>query len=99
MFIILLTFSRNKSMAGQFMAEHNRWVKRGIADGLFLLAGSLQPGLGGAILAQATDRETLGQYLAEDPFIREDIVDADVLTVAPSMADERLHFLLTATTT
>ena len=51
MFMVLLKFSGNKGQAGQFMAGHKDWLERGFADGVFLLAGSLQPGLGGGIVA------------------------------------------------
>lgn len=45
MFIVILKFSDNKRQAGEFMEGHNGWIKRGFDDGVFLLAGSLQPGL------------------------------------------------------
>ena len=51
MFIVLLKFSANKSEASRFMEGHKQWVKRGFDDGVFLLAGSLEPGLGGGIVA------------------------------------------------
>src|SRR2546427_12966885 len=52
MFIVLLKFSDNKASASQFMEGHNAWLKRGFDNGVFLLAGSLQPKRGGGILAQ-----------------------------------------------
>lgn len=51
MFIVLLKFSDNKSQASQFMEGHQQWIKRGFDDGVFLLAGSLQPNLGGGVVA------------------------------------------------
>ena len=44
MFIVLLRFSQNKAQAAAFMDGHNEWLRQGFADGVFLLAGSLQPG-------------------------------------------------------
>ena len=61
MFIVLLKFSRNKARAGQFMDGHKEWIKRGFDDGVFLLAGSLQPNLGGAIAA-AFSRPNVSAY-------------------------------------
>ena len=46
MFVVLLKFSDNKGQAGQFMEGHKEWLKRGFDDGVFLLAGSLQPNSG-----------------------------------------------------
>ncbi len=94
MFIVTLRFSGNKSQAGQFMAGHNDWIKRGFDDGVFLLTGSLQPNLGGAIMAHNTSLSDLQSRVNEDPFVAEDIVTADILEITPSKADERLKFLL-----
>lgn len=52
MFIVFLRFSDSKSQAGEFMEGHNAWIKSGFDDGVFLVAGSLQPGAGGGIVAQ-----------------------------------------------
>ena len=59
MFIVLLKFSSNKSRASQFMAGHKEWLERGFDDGVFLLAGSLQPNLGGGIVAHGTSLSDL----------------------------------------
>jgi uncharacterized protein YciI len=93
MFIILLKFSDNKSKASQFMADHNQWIKRGFDDGVFLLTGSLQPGLGGGIVAHNTSLSDLQDRVARDPFVANDIVRAEILEITPSKTDERLNFL------
>ena len=49
MYIVFLRFADNKARAGEFMDGHNAWLRQGFADGVFLLAGSLQPGLGGGM--------------------------------------------------
>lgn len=54
MFIVLLRFSGDRGKAGQFIEGHREWIKRGFDDGVFLLAGSLQPNLGGGIVAHNT---------------------------------------------
>ncbi len=33
------------------MEGHNEWIKQGFEDGVFLLAGSLQPNPGGSVNA------------------------------------------------
>lgn len=93
MFVVLLKFSTNKAKAAQFMEGHNAWLRQGFADGVFLLAGSIKPGLGGAILAHGEPAEALRQRLNADPFVIEDVVRAEVLEIAPSKADQRLNFL------
>ncbi|HEX7025768.1 MAG TPA: hypothetical protein VF268_00860 [Gammaproteobacteria bacterium] len=94
MFIVLLRFSGNRSQAGQFMEGHKEWLKRGFDDGVFLLAGSLQPGLGGAVVAHNTSRPELESRVNNDPFVAENVVSAEILKIAPSKADARLQFLL-----
>ncbi|MFD0258934.1 YciI family protein [Kitasatospora indigofera] len=94
MFVVLLRFSDNKAAAGQHMASHQEWIKRGLDDGVFLLVGSIQSGLGGAVLAHNTSREELHKRVDEDPFVAQDVVMAEIIEIAPGMADERLDFLL-----
>jgi len=94
MFIVLLKFSDNKAQAGQFMEGHKDWVKRGFDDGVFLMAGSLQPNLGGGVMAHNTTLSELLSRVDDDPFVAENVVSAEILEITPSKVDERLQFLL-----
>ena len=94
MFIVLLKFSGNKSQASQFMEGHKEWIKRGFGDGVFLLVGSLQPNLGGGIVAHNTSLSDLQSRVNSDPFVAENVVSAEILEITPSKADDRLNFLL-----
>jgi uncharacterized protein YciI len=93
MYVVTLKFSANKANAPHFMEAHVAWIKRGFDDGIFLLAGSLKPNAGGAILAHNIALEDLQSRVNEDPFVAENIVSADILEIAPSRTDERLRFL------
>lgn len=94
MFVVLLKFSGNKGQASQFMEGHKEWIKRGFDDGVFLLVGNLQPGLGGGIVAHNTSLPELQSRVNGDPFVAEQVVSAEILEIAPSKADQRLGFLL-----
>ncbi len=94
MFIVLLKFSDNKSQAPEFMQGHKDWIKRGLDEGVFLVVGSLQPNMGGGIVAHNTSLEELQQRVNDDPFVAENIVTAEVLEISPNLTDERLNFLL-----
>ena len=94
MFIVLLRFSDKKGKAGQFMEGHKEWLQRGFDDGVFLLAGSLQPNAGGGIVAHNTSLPELQGRVNADPFVAENVVKAEILEIAPAKADERLKFLL-----
>ena len=93
MFIVLLKFSGNQGQARQFMEGHEEWIKRGFDDGVFLLVGSLQPDLGGGIVAHNTSLSDLQSRVNDDPFVVEDVVSAEILEITPSKADERLKFM------
>ena len=94
MHIVFLKFSTNKSQAGQFMESHKAWVKRGFDDGVFLLAGSLEPGLGGGILAHNTSLADLHSRVNDDPFVVGNVVTAEIFELDPGKADGRLQFLV-----
>ncbi|MEJ2693015.1 MAG: YciI family protein [Candidatus Thiodiazotropha sp.] len=94
MYIVLLKFSDNKERAGQFMEGHNEWLKRGFDEGVFLLAGSLQPSLGGGVMAHNTSLSELRERVNDDPFVVENIVSAEILEITPAKTEQRLQFLL-----
>ena len=94
MFIIFLKFSENKSQASEHMAAHNKWVTDNISSGNFLVAGTLQPKQGGCIVANIHSKDEVEDIISRDPFVEHNIVCPEVFEVSPSMADERLSFLL-----
>lgn len=94
MFVVLLKFSDNKAQAGQFMDGHMAWIKRGFDDGIFLFTGSLQPNLGGGILAHNTSLADIQQRVKEDPFVTKNVVRAEIYELTGSRADERLKFFM-----
>jgi uncharacterized protein YciI len=93
-FIVLLKFSDNQDKVSQFLEGHKEWIQRGFDDGVFLLAGRLQPNLGGGIVAHNTSLPDLQSRVSTDPFVAENVVKAEILEIDPARADERLNFLL-----
>lgn len=94
MFMVLLKFSDNKENAGQFMQGHNDWIKSGFDDGVFLMVGSIQPKLGGSVLAHNTSLSDLQRRVKSDPFVSENVVSVEILEITPSRTDARLEFLV-----
>ncbi len=94
MFIIFLQFSENKAQAIDYMQVHNQWIQRGFDDKVFLMVGSLQPNLGGSILAHGESRQAIENRVSEDPFVVKNIVTAEIFEIDPKKTDERLNFLL-----
>lgn len=94
MFIVTLRFATHKAQAAPLMGAHAEWLQRGFDDGVFVLAGSLVPGLGGAIVAHGGTRAELQQRVERDPFVAQGVVRAEILEIEASKADPRLQFLL-----
>ena len=94
MFAIFLKFAENRPKAPEFMDAHKAWIKQGFDDGVFLMVGSLQPSMGGAVLAHGVSRDEIETRVNEDPFVVEGIVSAEILEISPARADQRLDFLM-----
>ena len=94
MFMISLKFAENKAEAPAHMDAHNQWIQQGFDDGVFLLVGSLQPNLGGAILAQAGSRADIEARVGQDPFVAAGVVNAEIAEITPARRDPRLEFLM-----
>ncbi len=93
MFIIRLKFAGDRSKAKPLSESHGVWIQRGFDDGVFLAVGSITPSVGGAILAHQCTLEDLQRRVAEDPFVVNKVVLADIEEVNVSRADPRLQFL------
>lgn len=93
MYIVFLKLT-DKSKIAENMQGHNAWLKRGFDDGVFLLAGTIEPKQGGAIFADNISAEGLEARVNEDPFVANEVVSVDISEITPARADERLKFLL-----
>jgi uncharacterized protein YciI len=94
MYIILLKFTPNRHLATKHLPGHKAWLARGFEDGLFLMAGMLGSNLGGAILTRSACSVELLERVNDDPFVAENIVEAEVLDFSPAFASKDLQFLL-----
>jgi uncharacterized protein YciI len=93
MYIIVLK-PADRSRAGDLLAGHSAWLQQGLADGVFLLWGSLKPDGGGAVLARGEDRAALERRVSADPFVAGGVVTPEVIEIAPAHAVAELDFLL-----
>jgi len=97
MYVVFLRFSARRDQASRLMQAHKDWLQQGFDEGVFLLAGSLQPQAGGMILASGVTLAQLEDRVSDDPFVAEDVVHAEIVAVTPSKTDPRLAFLLADT--
>lgn len=93
MYIVLLRMTPNRERAAAVASQHKAWIEQGIADGVFLLAGTLEPKLGGVVLASGLSRAELDARIVLDPFVQVGAVVPEVLTVTPSLVHQRLRTL------
>lgn len=93
MYVVLLRFSSNKPQAADHMAGHQEWIRTGMDEGVFHLVGSIQPGLGGAVIASGVSAEDLQARVNADPFVIHDVVTAEIIEIAPNVTDSRMAFL------
>lgn len=84
LFIVFLRFGPNRADAGRWLAQHKLWLRQGIDDGTFLMAGSLDDAQGGVVLAAGHDRAELLARVEQDPFVTHGVVRAEMHAVAPS---------------
>lgn len=94
MHIVLLKFGPNRSQAAQWMAGHKEWIEKGINDGVFLLAGSLENAQGGALLAVKLSKAEVTALVEEDPFVAHQVVEPEIISIAPSRMTEEFASLL-----
>lgn len=90
MYIVFLRFGQNRAQAGQWMAEHNKWLADGFASGDFVIAGSLENSQGGVLIARDMDQAALLERVRQDPFVMHGVVAAEVHGFKPSRLAEGL---------
>ncbi len=96
MFIVFLRFSHQRAQAGQWMAQHQQWLDEGFAAGAFLMAGSLDEGRGGVIIAADLDAAALRERINQDPFVKHGVVEAEIQGFKPSRLAEGMDAVLAA---
>ena len=94
LFIVFLRFGPNRGQAGQWMPGHQQWIRAGIDDGAFLMAGSLDGAQGGVVLAAGQSLAGIQARVAQDPFVVHGVVSAEVHAVAPSVMADGVKALL-----
>ncbi|NIZ15761.1 YciI family protein [Phaeobacter sp. HF9A] len=93
MYVIFLKFAENKAQIQDHLEAHKSWLAEGFDAGVFLAAGSLEAGQGGAILTRREDRAALEARVADDPFVVAGVVTAEITGFEPTRTDARLAFL------
>ncbi|PTY01481.1 hypothetical protein DB346_12065 [Verrucomicrobia bacterium LW23] len=72
-FMVELTYTAPFERVAQFVPEHRTYLQRGYDAELLLFSGPQNPKTGGIIIARAPNIELLQEFLAADPFQRENV--------------------------
>ena len=94
MYAIVLRYKRPLSEVDKHVDAHRARLRKNYADGTFLVSGRQRSGAAGFILAAAIERGQLDAVFASDPFGQNNLADHEIIEVVPTMADERLSFLI-----
>jgi uncharacterized protein YciI len=97
MHAVILRYKLPLSEVDKHLPAHREWLKQNYTNGTFLVSGRQKSGAGGFILAAPMERSQLDSILANDPFGQNKVADYEIIEVAPTMADERLSFLVNKT--
>ena len=69
MYILEVNFHEEQSILSSYVAEHTKWVKKGILDNLFIMAGQKTGVNGGVIITVDMPEEILEKLISQDPFM------------------------------
>ena len=79
MAMALRKVSRDKAKANQIMDGHLSWLMDRFAKGTFLVAGTIEPKAGGAMLAHNPTLEQIQAIIKGDPFVSDGVVSAEII--------------------
>jgi uncharacterized protein YciI len=94
MFVVTLTYVAGLDQIDEAMKRHMAYIRRGYADGFFVVSGRQVPRVGGVIIAKGLERDALEARVAEDPFVSEGLAEATIVEFNASQTAPGLDALL-----
>lgn len=85
LFLVTLTYIRPVEEVHAHLDTHRDWLGKYAANGQILVAGPLQSGDGGLLLAHCEDRTELDALLTKDSFHIHRLVKYDVQAMTPTV--------------
>lgn len=91
LYLILLTYTQPAEVVAGRLEEHRAFLRRGYAEGAFIVSGPREPPDGGVILARAASEGDVRARLRDDPFAQHglatyQIIPFDARWSAPAFA-------------
>lgn len=94
MYIISLTYKVPLEEVDQHLDSHIKYLNKQYDLGNFQASGRKVPRTGGIILSRITDKNKLLEVIAEDPFIKNNIADYDLIEFTPTKTSEELKIIM-----
>ncbi|ADX48050.1 YCII-related protein [Paracidovorax avenae ATCC 19860] len=85
LYAVTLTYIRPAAEIDAHLGTHRDWLMQHIASGHILVAGPLEPRVGGLVLLRCGSRAELDHVLALDSFHIHGLVEREVLAFEPAL--------------
>lgn len=94
MFILFINPTKSPQELEPVFPAHNEFLERYFKAGKFILTGGLTARPAGMVLANVTSGDELKAVIAEDPFVREQLAEYEVIEFKPSRYHQSLASLI-----
>jgi len=94
MFILFINPTKSPQELEPVFPAHNEFLNAYCKAGKFILTGGLTARPAGLVLANVNNGDELKAMLAEDPFVREQLAEYEVIEFKPSRYHESLASLI-----
>jgi uncharacterized protein YciI len=94
LFIVDIRYTGSLDAIDAQMPAHMTFLKKYYADNIFLTSGRKVPRSGGIIIALCTDKQTLENIMAEDPFYQKKLATVTITEFQTSQVHPTMKVLL-----
>ena len=94
MYILFINPTKSPEALAPVFPAHSEFLERYCKAGKFILTGGLTARPAGMVLANVNSGDELKAMLAEDPFVREQVAEYEVIEFKPSRYHESLASLI-----
>ncbi len=94
MYILFINPTKSPEELAPVFPAHSEFLNSYVKAGKFILTGGLTARPAGVVLANVNSEEELKALLAEDPFVREQVAEYEVIEFKPSRYHESFASLI-----
>src|SRR5260370_40873176 len=94
MYILFINPTKSPEELAPVFPAHSEFLNSYVKTGKFILTGGLTARPAGVVLANVNTEEELKALLAEDPFVREQVAEYQVIEFEPSRYHGRFPSLI-----